>query len=103
MSFHCTQDCPLMNECTEKLQEDVCPPCSKTPKIVIVLKGGLIDGVYADQAGVEYVKIDLDTDGLDEPQVLKDRDDTEVECFYDRDVAQYDDDWVSRVYRETLS
>jgi len=45
------------------------PDATASPRIVVVLEGGLVQAVIADQAGVEITTLDYDTDGCDEQEL----------------------------------
>ena len=47
--------------------EAVAPTAS--PRIVVVIEGGLVQNVIADQAGVEIATLDYDTDGCEEQEL----------------------------------
>jgi len=45
------------------------PDAPASPRIVVVIEGGLVQAVIADQAGVEITTLDYDTDGCDEQEL----------------------------------
>jgi hypothetical protein len=73
-----------------------------TPKLAIVLEGGLIQQVFANQP-IQYALIDLDTETEERTMTITNNDDVEIEIFrYANPIeeAEVDADAVNHYFEE---
>ena len=72
------------------------------PKIVVLMDGGLVQGVYTDQP-VDLISLDFDTEGVDDDELVKlteGRIGLNHPCYPVIRSEEIDTNWVRKVFVE---